>query len=117
MQLIGCLGGLQIGGGINDNNAQEWLDAGASKVRATDAPPSRSLPLIGRNRTQVIVTSHLFPSAKFSLDRLKTLAAAVGRDRLVVDVRHESFVWSSIGALERNHATVVDAGVTSGWWP
>ena len=26
------LGGLQIGGGINDQNAQEWLDAGASKV-------------------------------------------------------------------------------------
>lgn len=27
------LGGLQIGGGINDENAKEWLDAGASKVR------------------------------------------------------------------------------------
>jgi hypothetical protein len=27
------LGGLQIGGGINDENAVEWLDAGASKVR------------------------------------------------------------------------------------
>lgn len=26
------LGGLQIGGGINDQNAQGWLDAGASKV-------------------------------------------------------------------------------------
>jgi phosphoribosylformimino-5-aminoimidazole carboxamide ribonucleotide (ProFAR) isomerase len=25
-------GGLQIGGGINDQNAKEWLDAGASKV-------------------------------------------------------------------------------------
>jgi phosphoribosylformimino-5-aminoimidazole carboxamide ribotide isomerase len=25
-------GGLQIGGGINDGNAQKWLDAGAEKV-------------------------------------------------------------------------------------
>jgi phosphoribosylformimino-5-aminoimidazole carboxamide ribonucleotide (ProFAR) isomerase len=25
-------GALQIGGGINDENAKEWLDAGASKV-------------------------------------------------------------------------------------
>lgn len=29
------LGGLQIGGGINDENAKEWLDAGARKVRNT----------------------------------------------------------------------------------
>jgi phosphoribosylformimino-5-aminoimidazole carboxamide ribotide isomerase len=27
-------GGLQIGGGITLDNAQEWLDAGASKVHA-----------------------------------------------------------------------------------
>jgi hypothetical protein len=25
-------GGLQVGGGITDANAQEWIDAGASKV-------------------------------------------------------------------------------------
>jgi len=25
-------GGLQVGGGINDQNAKEWIDAGASKV-------------------------------------------------------------------------------------
>jgi phosphoribosylformimino-5-aminoimidazole carboxamide ribonucleotide (ProFAR) isomerase len=30
-------GGLQIGGGINDQNAKEWLDAGASKVRGYQA--------------------------------------------------------------------------------
>ncbi|KAF8914597.1 Phosphoribosylformimino-5-aminoimidazole carboxamide ribotide isomerase [Mucidula mucida] len=57
--------GLQIGGGIHDKNAQQWLDAGASKV---------------------IVTSFLFPEAKFSLDRLKAVSDAVGKDRLVVDV-------------------------------
>ncbi|EGN93041.1 hypothetical protein SERLA73DRAFT_116453 [Serpula lacrymans var. lacrymans S7.3] len=58
-------GGLQIGGGINDQNAQEWLDAGASKV---------------------IVTSYLFPGAKFSLERLQMLCSAIGKDRLVVDI-------------------------------
>ncbi|KAH7887742.1 hypothetical protein F5I97DRAFT_1951900 [Phlebopus sp. FC_14] len=58
-------GGLQIGGGITAANAQEWLDAGASKV---------------------IVTSYLFPEAKFALERLKAVSKAVGKDKLVVDV-------------------------------
>lgn len=58
-------GGLQIGGGIVDTNAKEWLDAGASKV---------------------IVTSYLFPGAKFSIERLRSISQLVGKDRLVVDV-------------------------------
>ncbi|TFK43533.1 Phosphoribosylformimino-5-aminoimidazole carboxamide ribotide isomerase [Crucibulum laeve] len=58
-------GGLQIGGGINETNAKEWLDAGASKV---------------------IVTSSLFPNAKFSLEKLKTISSAVGKERLVIDL-------------------------------
>ncbi|KAL0579678.1 Enzyme that catalyzes the fourth step in the histidine pathway [Marasmius crinis-equi] len=58
-------GGLQIGGGINQENAQSWINAGASKV---------------------IVTSYLFPSGRFSLERLKAVSSAVGKDRLVVDV-------------------------------
>ncbi|KAI5475034.1 1-(5-phosphoribosyl)-5-[(5-phosphoribosylamino)methylideneamino]imidazole-4-carboxamide isomerase [Pseudohyphozyma bogoriensis] len=58
----GCL---HLGGGISDANAEEWLDAGAEKV---------------------IVTSYLFPSAKFDLERLKTLSKKVGKERLVVDV-------------------------------
>ncbi|TDL29893.1 Phosphoribosylformimino-5-aminoimidazole carboxamide ribotide isomerase [Rickenella mellea] len=57
--------GLQIGGGIHDKNAVEWLEYGASKV---------------------IVTSFLFPSGRFSLERLKGLADVVGKDRLVVDM-------------------------------
>jgi hypothetical protein len=36
---------------------------------------------------QVIVTSYLFPSAKFDLDRLRRLAEQVEKKRLVVDVR------------------------------
>ncbi|TBU49601.1 Phosphoribosylformimino-5-aminoimidazole carboxamide ribotide isomerase [Dichomitus squalens] len=58
-------GHLQVGGGITEDNAHEWIDAGASKV---------------------IVTSYLFPDAKFSLKRLKGVSEAVGKDRLVVDV-------------------------------
>ncbi|KAI0660915.1 Phosphoribosylformimino-5-aminoimidazole carboxamide ribotide isomerase [Cubamyces menziesii] len=58
-------GHLQVGGGITAENAREWLDAGASKV---------------------IVTSYLFPEGKFSLERLKAVCSAVGKDRLVVDV-------------------------------
>ncbi|KAF8621591.1 hypothetical protein AX15_007616 [Amanita polypyramis BW_CC] len=58
-------GGLQIGGGITDENAREWLDAGASKV---------------------IVTSYLFPDGKFSLERIVKISSVVGKDRLVVDV-------------------------------
>ncbi|KAH9846970.1 Phosphoribosylformimino-5-aminoimidazole carboxamide ribotide isomerase [Lenzites betulinus] len=58
-------GHLQIGGGIAADNAREWLDAGASKV---------------------IVTSYLFPDGRFSLERLQAVSAAVGKERLVVDV-------------------------------
>ncbi|EIM22066.1 Phosphoribosylformimino-5-aminoimidazole carboxamide ribotide isomerase [Wallemia mellicola CBS 633.66] len=57
--------GLHVGGGITDQNAAEWIEAGAEKV---------------------IVTSYLFPEAKFSLERLKSVSEAVGKDRLVVDV-------------------------------
>ncbi|EPS42582.1 hypothetical protein H072_3424 [Dactylellina haptotyla CBS 200.50] len=57
--------GLQVGGGINVQNAQKWIDWGAEKV---------------------IVTSYLFPDAKFSLERLEELSNAVGKDKLVVDV-------------------------------
>ncbi|KAH9834956.1 Phosphoribosylformimino-5-aminoimidazole carboxamide ribotide isomerase [Rhodofomes roseus] len=58
-------GHLQVGGGITDKNCGEWLEAGASKV---------------------IVTSHLFPDAKFSLERLQGISSLTGKDRLVVDV-------------------------------
>ncbi|KAI9354515.1 hypothetical protein DFJ73DRAFT_301422 [Zopfochytrium polystomum] len=57
--------GLQLGGGVTIDNAESWLDAGAK---------------------QVIVTSWLFPDAKFSDDRLRRLCERVGREKLVVDV-------------------------------
>lgn len=58
--------GLQIGGGINLDNASQWLDAGASHV---------------------IVTSWLFDSqGRFQSERLDQLVAAIGKQRIVVDL-------------------------------
>ena len=57
--------GLQIGGGINDENAKEWLDAGASHV---------------------IVTSYVFSDGKINFERLGKLVQVVGKERLVLDL-------------------------------
>ena len=57
--------GLQYGGGVNLENASEYLEAGASHV---------------------IVTSHLFENGEFSWSRLKALKSAIGADRLVLDL-------------------------------
>jgi len=62
---VASSGQLQVGGGINEKNAKYWIDAGASKV---------------------IVTSHLFPEGKFSLERLKNISSVIGKECLVVDV-------------------------------
>lgn len=58
-------GGLQIGGGINAENARAWLNNGASHV---------------------IVTSWVFRDGKVDWERLKQLNEAVGRDHLVIDL-------------------------------
>jgi len=58
-------GGLQIGGGINPENACAWLDAGASHV---------------------IITSWLFPGGRFDPERLQAMVDAVGAQRLVLDL-------------------------------
>jgi phosphoribosylformimino-5-aminoimidazole carboxamide ribotide isomerase len=58
-------GGLQVGGGIDADNAGAWLDAGASHV---------------------IVTSWLFPDGRLDDGRLDRLVAITGRDRLVIDL-------------------------------
>lgn len=57
--------GLQIGGGINYDNAQKWLNAGANKI---------------------IVTSYIFQNGEIHTDRLKKLCELVGRDQLVLDL-------------------------------
>lgn len=81
-------GGLQVGGGITEENAREWLDAGASKVWDLDSlAHCSSTEFASGIDGQVIVTSYLFPDAKFSLERLQKVSSVVGKDRLVVDVR------------------------------
>lgn len=57
--------GLQIGGGINAENAQSWLDAGASHV---------------------IVTSWVFREGRLDTLRLRELVKAIGKERLVLDL-------------------------------
>ena len=58
-------GGLQVGGGITADNAQEYLDAGASHV---------------------IVTSWIFPDGKLDRERLERLSKTVGKEHLVLDL-------------------------------
>ncbi len=57
--------GLQYGGGVTAENASIFLNAGASHV---------------------IVTSYLFAEGKFSWSRLEQIKAAVGAQRLVLDL-------------------------------
>jgi phosphoribosylformimino-5-aminoimidazole carboxamide ribotide isomerase len=70
-------GSFQLGGGITIDNAQEWLDRGAEKV-----PPDGTF-----SDVEVIVTSWLFPEAKFDADRLRRLSERIERRHLVVDLR------------------------------
>lgn len=57
--------GMQIGGGINDENAYEYLEQGADKV---------------------IVTSFVFKNGQISYENLEKLVKAVGRENLVLDL-------------------------------
>ncbi len=58
-------GGLQVGGGIHLDNARDWLAAGASHV---------------------ILTSWIFRDGQLDAERLQSLVAAIGRERLVLDL-------------------------------
>ena len=58
-------GGLQLGGGVNDENAEQFLEAGASHV---------------------IVTSFAFRDGRIDFENLEKLRAAVGKERLVLDL-------------------------------
>ncbi len=58
-------GGLQVGGGINAENARGWLEAGASHV---------------------IVTSWVFHAGQVDWERLRELVKAIGKERLVLDL-------------------------------
>lgn len=58
-------GGMQIGGGVTDENAPHWIEAGAGHV---------------------IVTSFVFQDGKINYENLEKLAAAVGKEHIVLDL-------------------------------
>lgn len=58
-------GGFQIGGGIRDDNAEYFLEVGASHV---------------------IVTSFVFQDGEIHYENLKKIVATVGKERLVLDL-------------------------------
>lgn len=58
-------GGLQLGGGVNPENAGEYLKAGASHV---------------------IVTSYVFRDGRISWENLEKMRDAVGKEHLVLDL-------------------------------
>ena len=58
-------GGMQIGGGINAENAASFIEAGAS---------------------QVIVTSYVFKDGKINYSNLNKLVDAVGKEHIVLDL-------------------------------
>ena len=58
-------GGLQLGGGVNPENAKKFLDMGASHV---------------------IVTSYVFKNGVFNEENLRKMVQTVGKERLVLDL-------------------------------
>lgn len=68
-QCMGALeeypGGLQVGGGVNADNAQSFIDAGASHV---------------------IVTSYVFSDGRINMDNLEKISSAVSPEYLVLDL-------------------------------
>ena len=57
--------GMQVGGGITDENAMEFIEAGASHV---------------------IITSFVFKDGRVDYENLKKISSRVGKERLVLDL-------------------------------
>lgn len=73
--------GLQVGGGINLENASAWIDAGASHV---------------------IVTSWFFDDkGRFLLERAEQLAKRIGRSRVVIDLSCKRVASGWVVAMNR----------------
>jgi phosphoribosylformimino-5-aminoimidazole carboxamide ribotide isomerase len=86
--------GLQVGGGINQQNAASWIEAGASHV---------------------IVTSWIFHEGRLNEERLAELVKTIGKSRLVIDLscrkrRQSYFVvtdrWQKFTELEISSETL-----------
>ncbi len=88
-------GGMQLGGGIDEENAEDWIEAGASHI---------------------IVTTCLFsPDGVFREHKLIDLSRAVGANRIVVDLSCSRLAtgwavmmnrWQTITSLRITHQTL-----------
>ncbi|HEY1662093.1 MAG TPA: phosphoribosylformimino-5-aminoimidazole carboxamide ribotide isomerase [Verrucomicrobiae bacterium] len=87
-------GGMQIGGGVNAQNARDWLEAGASHV---------------------IVTSWVFREGRVDWERLEELVRLIGKEKLVLDLscrkRDKKYIvvtdrWQKFTELEVNADTL-----------
>lgn len=86
--------GLQVGGGITADNAQRYIEAGASHV---------------------IVTSYIFHDGMLDMERLQKLITSVGKEKLVIDLscrKHNGkwYVvtdkWTKFSDFEVNAASI-----------
>lgn len=87
-------GGLQVGGGINNENAKEFLSLGASHV---------------------IVTSFVFKDGNINYKNLEKLKTTIGKERLVLDLScrkkdNEYYIvtdrWQRFTNVKLNHETL-----------
>ncbi|MGI9239986.1 MAG: phosphoribosylformimino-5-aminoimidazole carboxamide ribotide isomerase, partial [Verrucomicrobiales bacterium] len=86
-------GGLQIGGGITAENAEDWLEAGASHV---------------------IVTSYLFDrEGKLQHTRLERLVELLGKDKLVIDLSCRALPDGGWAVAMNRWKTLTELPVTS----
>ena len=74
-------GGFQVGGGLNDENFYEFLDAGASHI---------------------IITSFIFTDGKLDIERVKRASEKIGKQRLVLDLSCKSYKESYYVATRNN---------------
>ena len=88
-------GGLQVGGGINAQNAKEYIDAGASHV---------------------IVTSWIFPDGKLDRSRLDELVKTVGKEHLILDLSCKRTGFKKIN-FEGNTQKVIGRRDDHGMYP
>ena len=80
--------GMQLGGGIHPENAEKFLDMGASHV---------------------IVTSYIFRDGIIDMERLEKLSAQIGKEHLVLDlscrfVKDDYYIGKGSGSQNRQPA-------------
>jgi phosphoribosylformimino-5-aminoimidazole carboxamide ribotide isomerase len=85
-------GGLQIGGGVNAQNARGWLDAGASHV---------------------IVTSWVFREGRVDWTRLNELVKKIGKGKLVLDLSCRKRVHSPQSTVPGSKVAANDSGLAA----